>query len=164
MLLALFLIPLTFLITCLFGYWFHRFLHSPKAGVWYESHRHHHEILYPFHDCFSDTYREAGKHSTTWIFLISGSPLIILPVVLWATGILALWLAGVILAEVLLIGLLNSFVHDWSHLNYHRLSKYAWFGRLVELHHLHHLDQKTNFGIFWFAFDRLFGTFKSSRI
>jgi sterol desaturase/sphingolipid hydroxylase (fatty acid hydroxylase superfamily) len=163
MLLAVSLFIFTFLLTCFFGYAFHRFLHTPRAGRWYRNHLAHHQKLYPAHDFTSDKYRDAGKDDSTIIFVMGGAPLLLLPIVLWLCGVFGIWLALGLVVEILLIGGINGFLHDSFHITNHWIGKIGGKGynKLVELHYFHHLDMRTNFSIFMFLFDRLFRTYKT---
>ena len=161
MLLAVSLFIFTFLLTCFFGYAFHRFLHTPRAGRWHRSHLAHHQTYYPADDFSSDKYRDAGKDSSTTIFVLAGAPLLLLPIVFWLCGVCGIWLALALIVETLLIGGLNGFLHDSFHITNHWIGRFGGMGyrKLVALHMDHHINMQTNFGIFWFAFDHLFGTY-----
>ena len=119
----------------------------------------HHLKLYPPWDYESDTYRDPGKDSTVFPFLILGAPLVLLPVVAGIFGIISVWISVALVFEILLIGFLNDFIHDSFHVKGHWVRRY-WPGyeRLNRLHFAHHVDMQKNFGIFIFAWDAIFGT------
>jgi sterol desaturase/sphingolipid hydroxylase (fatty acid hydroxylase superfamily) len=70
-------------------------------------------------------------------------------------------LQAVVAAEYGVIGFLHGYVHDAFHIEGHWLERSRWFRRLRDLHAFHHRAMRTNLGIFWFGWDRAFGTFKS---
>lgn len=148
-----------FLITTLFGYVVHRSLHQSWTGRLNRAHMTHHLKLYPPSDFYSKEYRDPGKDNTVRIFAAAALPLIALPIVLGVCGILSIGLTILVIIETLFIGWLHDYLHDSFHIINHRLNKYAIFKRWTQLHYLHHVDMKTNYGIFSFHWDRLFRTF-----
>jgi sterol desaturase/sphingolipid hydroxylase (fatty acid hydroxylase superfamily) len=152
----------TYLITCLFGYVIHRSLHQPWAGRFNKSHLRHHNFLYPPEDYLSDTYRDPGSDSTVFIFIVPSLFMLAIPIVLGAVGVVAWWLAGTMVAEMLVIGWLHNYLHDAMHIRGHLLNRLSLFRRWNALHKQHHRNQQTNFGIFGFGYDKVFGTYKES--
>ena len=65
-----------------------------------------------------------------------------------------------------LMGFLHDYLHDAFHIERHWLYRIPiiknWFASLVSLHYLHHVDMNSNFGIFSFFWDRMFGTYTNN--
>lgn len=162
MLLTLFLLTLTFFVTTLFGYGAHWALHQKWFGKFHQSHMTHHLKLYPATDFFSESYRNAGKDSTFWFFLFAGAPLVAVPIVLFFFGKLGLIATLLIVAEAVVIGLFNNWLHDAFHLKDHWLNFFGWFKKLVKLHMTHHVNMEKNYGIFFFLWDKLFKTMRDN--
>jgi len=160
MLTLLFLLAFTFVGITFFGYGVHWMLHQKWMGKYYTAHMAHHEKLYPPTDFLSETYRDAGAESTFWFFLISGAPLVILPVVLLFLGKLSFFVTALVVIEAVTLGLVSNYLHDSFHIKDHFLNFFSWFKTLVKLHYQHHVDMNTNFGIFFFLWDKLFKTFR----
>lgn len=148
------LIILTFL-----GYAFHMMFHQPWSGHFYKAHMNHHLKQYPATDFYSDTYRYAGRDNTVWLFGLVFAPLVITMIVLTATGAISLFLGLSILAEMGIIGWLNNSLHDSFHLRNTFWEKFSFFDRLRKLHYQHHVNMSTNYGIFSFVWDKIFGTY-----
>lgn len=164
--LSIFLTALiSFFVSGLFGYSLHRMLHQSWSGRFNKSHMTHHMVLYPPADFQSEIYREPGKDNTFTIFLVAASPLIIAPVILWLVGWLPLSLMITIYVVEGIFGFLNDYLHDSFHIIDHWLYKVPGIGKLfkhwTDLHYQHHMEMQTNFGIFFFLFDRILGTFRS---
>ncbi len=141
------------------GYVAHRLMHIKALGRFAKSHKVHHKLYTP--DNFeSDTYRSAGKDTSTFVFV----PVILLSVVLLGVTLWfafqVWWIYPVIIAEGIAVGVLNEKIHDWFHIKDHWMNRYAWFKHLKHLHMQHHIHPKKNMGIIWFLPDRVFGTFK----
>lgn len=153
----------TFLVASLFGYFVHKSLHQPWAGRLHQSHMTHHLKLYPYNDYLSDKYRNAGKDNTLKIFALAAVPLVAIPIVLGIVGILSVGLMIVSLSVMGVMSFLHSYLHDSFHIRNHWLYRVPvvkhWFDRWVHIHWLHHVDMGTNYGIFLFFLDQLFGTY-----
>lgn len=162
MLSVLITILVMFSLITLFGYVTHRMLHRPYMGRFYRSHLIHHFKLYPPDDFTSDVYRDPGKDNTVITFLLLGSPLVILPIVVWLFGLISLstFLTSIVCLAV--FGLANNYLHDQMHLRQGWLQRFDWFRTLIRLHKLHHEDVNTNFGIYFFGWDRVFNSFISN--
>jgi sterol desaturase/sphingolipid hydroxylase (fatty acid hydroxylase superfamily) len=163
--LAIFLtILITFFVCSLFGYVVHRSLHQKWTGSLNQSHMTHHLKLYPPTDYFSDVYRDAGKDDTFKTFAVAAVPVVATPIVLGVTGVLSLPLVITALIVMGLMGFLHSYIHDSFHIRNHFLTRVPvvkdLFQRWNALHYLHHVDMQTNFGIFAFHWDHVFGTFR----
>lgn len=156
-------ILVSFLATTLFGHTVHWSLHQTWTGMVHEAHMTHHLRLYPPSDYTSAVYRNAGKDSTPRFFAIAAIPLVLAPIILWFVGWLSLTLMIVALSVEALMGFLHNYLHDAFHIERHWLYSApfigTWFGRLVGLHYLHHVDMSKNFGIFTFHWDKVFRTF-----
>lgn len=153
----------TYAATGLLGYVVHWAIHQKWAGKAYRSHRAHHIDLYPPGRLVSDEYRDAGSKSTVWTFLLAFSPLMLLPIIFWATGVIAWFQAAAALTAMIVVGLINDVVHDSFHVVRHPLARFIpRFAALRSRHFVHHHNMKRNFGIFSFTWDRLFGTFKDA--
>jgi sterol desaturase/sphingolipid hydroxylase (fatty acid hydroxylase superfamily) len=153
----------SFLLTTLFGYVVHWALHQNWSGSVHVSHMTHHLKLYPPEDFSSETYRDAGKDNSFKFFALAAIPLIIIPIALWCAGILSLGLMLVVLLMEALMGFLHDYLHDVFHISNHWLSRTpilkGFFAKWVKLHYQHHVDMKTNYGIFSFLWDKILGTF-----
>lgn len=161
MLSALLVGIVTYLLTSLLGYVVHWTIHQRWAGAAYKAHRAHHIDLYPPGRLISDTYLSAGKQSTVYTFLLAFAPLLLLPIVLCLAGVFT-W--GMALSAVLAmgaVGLLNDVIHDSFHVKGHWLGRIIpGYGRMRELHFVHHVNMKRNFGIYSFIWDRIFRTYR----
>lgn len=158
MMLLLLTIVMSFIVSSLFGYTVHWILHRPWSKALYRMHLRHH-TLYTAEDYLSDIYRSAGRDNTFFIFAAAAIPLVMLPIVLWWLNIMPLALMLVAVGEMLLLGFLHEYIHTAFHIRWHWMNRLAAFRRWNKLHFLHHQDIGTNYGIFWFGLDRLFGTF-----
>jgi sterol desaturase/sphingolipid hydroxylase (fatty acid hydroxylase superfamily) len=162
MLMVLFTLILVFIIVSLFGYVVHRSLHQSWTGRFNKSHMAHHLVLYPPSDYFSETYRHAGKDNTFITFAFASLPLLAFPWVLYGLGAISLPLAILIVAEMLLIGFLHDYIHMAFHVPSNWLNRFKAVQRWNKLHFQHHVEMQTNFGIFTFFFDKLFGTYNKN--
>ena len=161
----------------LVGYLLHRLLHSEQLASLSRPHLIHHMVHYrPNQPMRSASYRNAtgdraaiGNVGMEWIL-----PIALVLLVSW--GVMNLfkvcWLYQVV-ALVTMISwavLMFSYLHDRMHLKDFWMVRTpligAWFVRARRLHDIHHHalnDQgqmNRNFGIGFFWFDRLFGTYK----
>jgi sterol desaturase/sphingolipid hydroxylase (fatty acid hydroxylase superfamily) len=156
-------ILITFLFSSVFGYVVHWAIHQTWTGKLNNSHMTHHLKLYPPTDYISDKYRGAGKDNTVLIFALVALPVIALPIILGIMGILPLLLVIISLIVMGIISFLHSYLHDAFHVRNHWLYHVPLISQLfagwVFLHWLHHVNMQTNFGIFMFFLDKLFGTF-----
>lgn len=157
----------TFFVSSLFGYVVHKSLHSKWTGRLNNAHMTHHLRLYPHTDYVSDKYRSAGKDNTVKIFALAALPLVALPIVLGVLHILPLALVITALCVMVVMSFLHSYLHDAFHIKNHWLYGVPVVGllfrRWVRLHWLHHVDMKTNFGIFLFHWDHLLKTYWSDK-
>ncbi len=143
------------------GHLVHWLAHSPRGGALHAAHLVHHEVLYPPGDFLSATYcgPRSWRQSSTVAFL----PYLVL---LCALAFVLLPPGHAILASavMLVVGRLDSDLHDALHVRGTWLERFSWFRRLRALHLEHHLDTHTNLGIHSFLWDRARGTFRPSRL
>lgn len=159
MFITVFLVSLV--IATFFGHFIHWALHQRWTGPAYRGHMEHHLELYPPGNLTSEKYRSA-KWYHSGPFLFTPAAIVILGTVgglLWAleTPLWAIVVFGVTLVG---FGLLNDWVHDSQHVTNHWASRFEWFRRARTLHFKHHRNMKSNFGIMFFGWDRVFGTFR----
>jgi sterol desaturase/sphingolipid hydroxylase (fatty acid hydroxylase superfamily) len=151
---------LTFVFLTFLGYSVHRMFHSPWSGRFYRSHKNHHFQQYPADNLVSDVYRDAGADNTFWLFFLCFSPFIISNIVLTILGIIPIILGVGIFIEMAIVSFINDRLHDSFHITKTFWHRFWFFDRLQKLHFLHHFDVNSNFGIFSFFWDRLFGTYQ----
>jgi sterol desaturase/sphingolipid hydroxylase (fatty acid hydroxylase superfamily) len=152
----------TYVLATLLGYVIHWAIHQRWAGKAYQAHLMHHAKLYPPWDLSSDTYRSAGSNSTVWTFVLAFSPLLLLPVLLSAFGVLSFMNTAAIVLAIILVGVLNDVIHDSYHVNDHWVSRVIpGYASLREFHFIHHRNVKKNFGIYSMIWDRMFRTFRN---
>lgn len=154
----------SYLIASLFGYVLHRSLHRKWAGTLYVSHMRHHVDLYPSSVLVSKTYRSAGSDSARFPFMALGAPLLVMPFVIWHVGLMTGIQCVAAVTTIFLVGVMNDVIHDAFHLENHLVHRMPGYRRMRDLHFVHHDKMTTNMGIFWFAWDRLFGTFREISI
>jgi sterol desaturase/sphingolipid hydroxylase (fatty acid hydroxylase superfamily) len=155
----LILIPIVFLLTTFLGFVIHWFFHQPFAGRFYKAHLNHHEKQYPPNDLVSDEYRNAGKDNTVFLFLIIAAPILITIVLMMIFSVIPFILGLLTLIEVSVIGYVYNAMHDAFHLRKSVWNRFPGFEKLRMLHFIHHQNMKVNFSIFWFFWDRVFGSF-----
>jgi len=154
---------ITFVLTTLFGYVVHWSLHQSWAGNYNKAHMTHHLKLYPPSDFTSDKYRSAGKDSTVKTFAIAAIPIILFPVGLCVLGFISWPIMITVWVVQGSVGFIHDWLHDCFHIRNHWLSRIPVirdiFFKWINLHYLHHVNMETNYGIFSFYWDKLFGTF-----
>lgn len=165
----------------LFGYLLHRLLHSGKIGWLSRSHMRHHLVLYgptapqrPGHAYHDATTGDIALGNVGLEWLVPGT--IILSVLV---TLLHFWQVTVLHQLIFVAGslgwsfLMFSYLHDCMHIagfwmERNRLLR-SWFVSARNAHDIHHwaLNEQgfmdKNFGIAFFAFDRLLGTFVTER-
>ncbi len=158
-LLAIFL---TYLVTGLFGYCMHWFLHQPFAGKYNSAHMTHHLTLYPPKNLISIEYRHAGRDDAVRFFAVVSLPLIGVPIFLGAFNIISWSVVICILLTEAVMGFLHDYLHHAYHIKNHWLNKIPiltkTFQNWKKLHFQHHVLMQTNFGIFTYYWDRIFKT------
>jgi len=160
----------------LLGYWLHRFLHSGAIRFLSRNHMKHHLVFYgPLQKQRSKTYQDAtddslslGNVGLEWL-IPAGLLIGIVLVVFHFLHVQALYQIVSLASAVAWSFFMFSYLHDTMHIEGFWLAKHSWLKRWFlsarQLHDIHHrvlnddglMDK--NFGIGFFAFDRLFGTF-----
>lgn len=140
------------------GYFWHRFAeHDGVFGqLLRERHIIHHESLYPLERLLSPRntpYLDA--QSWTW-YAVAGVVSVVLFFLVPLPFFLTAFASGVV------YGRLIAYAHSAYHIAGHPLQRFGWFRRLNKLHFLHHYE-RANYGILFFAMDRLFGTYRTTR-
>jgi len=176
---VLFWVAASILASELLGYLLHRLLHSGKIGFLSRSHMRHHLVLYgPLHSqrpgtSYHDATSEAialGNIGLEWV--VPGALLLAVSV-----GVLHFLHVSLMHQAIFVAGslawsfLMFSYLHDRMHIDDFWMERNAcfrrWFVSAREAHDIHHwalndeglMDK--NFGIAFFLFDRLFGTWTS---
>lgn len=165
----------------LLGYALHRLLHSGAIRFLSRNHMKHHMVLYgPLQDQRSDAYHDStagdlslGNIGMEW--LVPAGALIAIAVA--AFRFFHVPLVFQLTYFVTTLGwsfLMFSYLHDVMHIEGFWLTKNRWLRnwflsarRLHDIHHEAINDEgltNTNFGIGFFFFDRVFGTFLSRKI
>lgn len=140
----------------LFGHLAHWSMHKPWIKKLYSAHMVHHFKLYPARDFESDDYRSAGKDSGTIFFTVLAIPLLAIPIAAWLLTSLSLfWAISCILGGGF-FGLLNDWIHESFHVRGHILRRIPGWRRMRDRHFHHHVDVTVNYGIWFFAWDRMF--------
>jgi len=160
----------------LLGYWLHRLLHSGAIGFLSRNHMRHHLVAYgPLQQQRSTEYRDAttgsvslGNVGSEW--LIPAALLTaIVAAIFHSFRVRPLYQCTYFAATWLWSFLMFSTLHDLMHvkgiwLERNRLLR-RWFRNARTRHDVHHCSvndeglMDKNFGIGFFLFDRLFGTF-----
>jgi sterol desaturase/sphingolipid hydroxylase (fatty acid hydroxylase superfamily) len=160
----------------LLGYWLHRLLHSGAIGFLSRSHMKHHLVIYaPTEDQRSTEYHDAtadslslGNIGAEWL----APAAVLLAVMLAILNLFQVRLAYQVTYVVTTLAwsfLMFSYLHDAMHIQGFWLTKNRYFRRWFlsarQCHDAHHFlisDRglmNRNFGIGFFIFDRVFGTF-----
>jgi len=161
----------------LVGYLLHRLLHSDQFPSLSRSHLIHHILHYgPYQSMRAPAYRNAtdgraslGNVGMEWVL-----PIALILLLGWgAMNALGVWWLYQLVAVMTMIFwavLMFSYLHDRMHLQGFWMERTpfvkTWFLHARRLHDIHHHalnddgQMNRNFGIGFFWFDRLFGTFK----
>lgn len=149
----------TLFVLITYAHFSHKLLHSKITGKYNKSHMAHHILLYPKHNCFSDTYRSAGKNDSSRFFILFGMPIIIIPIIMYAVGSITGFSLICSLLTTLFFGVFNDLCHMYYHTNHHFLDKFHICREMKRLHFLHHVKMQRNFGITNFLFDKVLKSF-----
>jgi len=159
----------------LLGYWLHRLMHSGWIGFLSRSHMEHHMVQYgPLRKQRTRQYRDAtagrlalGNIGLEWL----GPGALVIAIAVAAFHYFRVRLEYQLISLGTTLGwtfLMFSYLHDVMHVEGFWLAENKWLKRWFlsarKLHDIHHrvLNDRglmdKNFGIGFFAFDRLFGT------
>lgn len=138
-------------------------MHQPFSGPFYRKHWAHHYKQYPANDMFSVKYRSSGKDNSIFLFGILLSPVVLGMLAMTIFHVVPMVLGILLLIEMGVVGYLNAAIHDDMHLFKSFWGRFWFFGELVYKHHIHHLDTSKNLGIFWFGWDKVFGSFQKDK-
>ena len=160
----------------LLGYWLHRLLHSGIVGLLSRNHMRHHLVLYgPLQRQRSREYLDATDDRTSldnvgieW--LVPAALLILVAAGMFRVFHVRVLFQSIYFGTTLLWSfLMFSYLHDRMHIDGFWLERNRWLKRWFisarechDTHHFHVSDEglmNKNFGIGFFFFDRLFGTF-----
>jgi sterol desaturase/sphingolipid hydroxylase (fatty acid hydroxylase superfamily) len=151
-------IVLTYELCCLVQALLHRFVgHRPTVRTIFLRHTRSHHALYRPRTFERDRYadEELGvSHAFTPFALLLAA------VAYWS---LPIDLFLVSCATVAFTCFAHGYVHTHYHLRRSWLQRFDWFRRLRELHRVHHVDQRSNFGVLTLVWDRAMGTFVPAR-
>lgn len=158
------------------GYWLHILLHSNKIEFLSRNHMIHHLVIYapnkPMRQSTEYLKSTYGRASVLGL----GMEWILPVVILLAITLTALQALGVsLISQVVFVSasltwgwVMFGYMHDAMHLRSFWMERHPlfmrWFLRARKYHDIHHMDlddsgkMPNNFGICFFAFDRLFGT------
>jgi sterol desaturase/sphingolipid hydroxylase (fatty acid hydroxylase superfamily) len=160
----------------LLGYLLHRLLHSGKVGFLSRSHMRHHLVLYgPLHSqrpgsgYLDATVGEAALFNIGMEWIIPGAILLAASVTVLHILRVTLFHQAVFIAGTLSWSfIMFSYLHDRMHIDGFWMERHPllkrWFLGAREAHDIHHwaLNDRgfmdKNFGIAFFLFDRVFGT------
>lgn len=151
---------ITLIVMTFLGYAFHMMFHKPWSGRFYQAHMNHHLKQYPPSNFTSEGYRDSGKDNTVYLFILVFSPFVLTVLGLALAHVISIFLGVSVIIEMIAIGWLNNSIHDSSHLKNTFWHKFKFFDRLIRLHYYHHVNMGTNYGIFSFTWDKIFGTYK----
>jgi sterol desaturase/sphingolipid hydroxylase (fatty acid hydroxylase superfamily) len=163
----------------LLGYWVHRLLHSGMVGFLSRNHMRHHMVLYaPLQPQRSRKYLDATEERTSlgnigMEWLVPAALLIVVAAGTFRIVHVRVLFQSIYFATTLLWSfLMFSYLHDRMHIDGFWLERNRclkrWFVFARECHDKHHFlvsDEglmNRNFGIGFFFFDRLFGTFSKA--
>ena len=147
-------VVLTYELACLAQTVLHRFLgHYPIIRALFVAHTKSHHALYTG-GAFEQPVYSAEERNLSYAFV---------PVAL-LIGATAYWLLPVELFAVSFVTLVGTFTaHIYLHAHYHLtdswLVRFFWFRKLKELHRIHHINQRMNYGVMTLVWDRVMGTF-----
>lgn len=170
-----------FVFTEVVGYFLHILLHSEKVSWLSRGHMIHHLKVYGPRRSLRQPgpYKNSVEGEDRYGFLGVGLEWV-LPIVLLIAAVVALcslvlripalYQAAFMGAALLWGHVLFGAMHDSMHIENHWLAALpvlgGWYRHIRRLHDIHHLRfsdegrMPTNFGICFFAFDRLFGTYE----
>lgn len=147
---------LTFFLVEAVGFGVHRLAHSPKSGKLFRDHLHHHAHAYPPSRYQTEKYLGDLKTSFLPYFV---------PIFVFVNLVAAAFLSWPLYVTFFVVSsffsLANNYLHDSFHISGHWLRRFGWYHRMKSIHLVHHQNVKKNLGIYWYGFDRLFGSYRS---
>lgn len=96
-----------------------------------------------------------------WLLLFF-SVFVVLMIIMMYVKIIPLSVGVIVILTLLIVYIWNWYVHTAYHKKNHWLNNFEWFRKDKDLHFQHHYDPKSNYGISWHIFDRIFGSFSQS--
>lgn len=143
-----------FIVSEAVGFAIHRLAHWPKAGKIFRDHLFHHAKAYPPSRYLSESY--IGDFKTSFVPFFVPAFLVLNGAAFFALS-LPMFLTFLVISSA--VSCLNVYLHDSFHIEGHPLRKFSWYRRLQEEHLVHHENVKRNFGIYFFFFDRVLGSY-----
>jgi len=129
-------------------------------GAAHLGHLEHHLQKYPPSNLLSKIYRKVKWYKTgSFLFLPPLAFVVFCGVVLLCHLGLGTCHLVTFVVTMVTFGIVNDYVHDATHIEGHFFERMTWFRRLRIKHMVHHRDMKRNYGIVFFGWDRLFGTY-----
>lgn len=156
---AVFIFVVSFFVSTLLGWIVHWAFHQPWSLWFYNAHMNHHKIQYPPTNFLSEKYKNAGGDSTTILFLIVCFPIIFAIAAMMFFGIFTITTGISILFSLFICGIIHNYFHDQFHLTNSWWNNFNIFIRWRALHYVHHLDMSYNYGIIFYQWDKLFGSY-----
>lgn len=161
----LFVFTLSFALATFLGHVVHWSLHQRWTGPFRKGHLQHHVELYPPDDLISERYR-ASKWYNSGPLLFAPVFVVIMLVagaITWKLG-WPVWVIVTLCANLLGFGFFNDYVHDSFHIKDHWLGRFKWWKDARDLHFIHHMNMRVNFGIVLFSWDKVFKTLRSQTL
>lgn len=139
------------------GFAIHRLAHWSGSGKLFQDHLNHHAVAYPPSKYLSAKY--LGDLRTSFIpYFIP----VFVAFNLLAFAIMSWPMALTFLVVSSAVSLASNMLHDSYHVKDHWLTRFSWHRHLREVHRVHHVNVKKNLGIYFYFYDRLFGSFRPS--
>lgn len=133
----------------------HYMMHVRWTGPLWRAHQEHHKRYNPKQPT-TEKFQPIGWRSFRF------RALIFLAAVGLVFAVFPISIALILLVEFSVLSYLTDYIHDATHTTGHKLEKYGWYRRLMDIHQIHHANAKKNLGILTFFWDRLAGRFKRS--
>jgi sterol desaturase/sphingolipid hydroxylase (fatty acid hydroxylase superfamily) len=112
---------------------------------------------------FSKKYRSSGKDNSIILFGILFSPVVLGMLAMTIFHVVPMVLGILLLIEMAIVSILNATIHDDMHLFTSFWGRFWFFGELVYKHHIHHQNVSRNLGIFYFGWDKVFGSYQHDK-
>lgn len=143
------------------GHTIHWVIHQRWSGPGFRGHMEHHLQRYPPNDLLSKSYRKARWYQTGTFLFLPGMITFVLAGSVFLSYLGCGW--GELALFVIMLGafgIINDYVHDATHVIGHPLECFAWFRNIREAHFVHHRDLKSNYGIVFYGWDKVFGSYR----